>query len=350
MSKKNITINDVAKAAGVSKATVSRYLNGKTDLMKSTTADRIANVINLLNYRPSEVARSLKSRKTHTVGVILSDIRSPFYAAVISGIEEKLLEYNYSAIFVNSGKSEENEIKNVRNLLSRDVDGILINTVSYYNEELIALTANRIPIVLIDRYINNHSFSVATIDNDLMFKNIFDHLEANGYNRFAFFVGQWKKNSTRIKRRAAFLKNVQERFGTDASNDVYAIKEDYPTYGEGIDAFLKSLKPGDKPCIIGSNSDATFSAYHALIERTIKIPDEIGIVGPEDWALGKDLSWPDMLATPVTTVVFDSVEEGRRSAELMIEKIENPDSKVREIKIPVYLCVRDSTKGTGERK
>ena len=347
MDKKSITINDVAKAAGVSKATVSRYLNGKTSLMTKETSDRIASVIELLNYRPSEVARSLKSRKTKTIGVILADIRSPFYAAVLSGIEEILLEHDYSAIFVNSGKSHEMELRNIEYFLSRNVDGILINTTSYNNEELIAMTASRIPIVLIDRYINNHTFSIVTIDCEMMFTQIFDHLEGEGYNRFAFFVGQWKSNSTRIRRRELFLNNMKERFGIDAENDVYAIHEDYPTYGEGVDAFISSLKPGDRPCIIGSNSDATFSIYHALIEKGIKIPEEVGITGPEDWSLGRDMAWPDVMATPLTTVIFDSVEIGRKAAELMIERIEHPENTLKEIKMPVELYVRESTKGTG---
>ncbi len=350
MSRNNITINDVAKAAGVSKATVSRYLNGRTELMTKETADRIESVIELLNYRPSEVARSLKSRKTKTIGVILADIRSPFYAALLSGIEEKLYEYGYSAIFVNSGKSHDTEIKNVTDFLSRNVDGILINTTSYNNEELIAMTANRIPMVLIDRYINNHSFSIVTIDCDSMFDQIFDHLEAEGYNRFGFIVGQWKANSTRIRRRGLFLKNMKERFGVDASGDVYAVHEDYPTYGDAADAFLRSLKPGDRPCIIGSNSDATFSVYHALIERGVKIPDEVGITGPEDWSLGRDMAWPDVMATPLTTIAFDSVGIGRTAAELIIERIEHPENELKEIQMPVELCIRESTKGTGIKK
>ena len=350
MSKNNITINDVAKAAGVSKATVSRYLNGKTKLMTKETSERIENVIELLNYRPSEVARSLKSRKTKTIGVILADIRSPFYAALLSGIEEKLIERDYSAIFVNSGKSHDTELKNVTSFLSRNVDGILINTTSFNNEELIAMTANRIPMVLIDRYINNHNFSVVTIDNEKMFDLIFDHLQSQGYNRFAFIVGQWKSNSTRIKRRNLFLKNMKERFGVDAENDVYAIHTDFPTYGDGVDAFLTSLKAGDRPCIIGSNSDATFSVYHALIERGIKIPEQVGIIGPEDWSLGRDMAWPDVMATPLTTIAFDSVGIGRKAAELIIERIEHPENELKEIKMPVELYIRESTKGTGIKK
>ena len=350
MSKKNITINDVAKAAGVSKATVSRYLNGRTELMTEKTRERIADVVELLNYRPSEVARSLKSRKTRTVGVILSEIRSPFYAAVISGIEEKLLEYDYSAIFVNSNGSEETELRNVENLISRGVDGILINTVSFNNEALISLTANRIPMVLVDRYIRNHRFPVAGIDNEMMFALLFDHLQAEGYNRFAYFTEQWDRNSTRITRRNCFLRNVKERFGADAEGDVYAIHQDYGSYGEGLDAFLSVLKPGDRPCVVGTNSDVTFSAYHAMMERGIRIPEEMGIAGPEDWAWGKEMSWPDMLATPVTTMAFDTVELGRISAELMVKRIEDPDGGTEDIKIPVELNIRNSTKGTGSRK
>lgn len=348
MNKKNITINDVAKAAGVSKATVSRYLNGKTDLMSEKTRDRIAKVIELLNYHPSEIARSLKSRKTKLIGVVLADIRSPFYSAVIQGIEEKLFEYGYSAIFINSGKSEETELRNIQTLLARDVDGILINTVSYYNEELISMTAGRVPVALIDRHISNHSFSIVGIDNEMLFDQLFDHLTEQGFNRFAFFVGRWKKNATRITRRKCFLDNMQRRFGIDATNDVYAIHEDYPHYVDGMDAFISSLRPGDRPCVIGSNSDATFSAYQAIVERGLRIPEDIGIAGPEDWNWGSDMSWPDVMGTPLTTVTFDSVEIGRKAAELIMEKIEDPNSEIRDIKVPVKLYVRKSTIGKGE--
>ncbi len=349
MTKKKITINDVAETAGVSKATVSRYLNGRTDLMTEKTRDRIAHVIDLLNYHPSELARSLKSKKTRTIGVILTDIRSPFYSAVLSGIDEKLNEFGYSAVYVNSSDDPEKELANLQNLLSKDVDGILINTVSYRNEPLISETANRIPMVLIDREIENHSFSVVKVDNKKMVSLLFDHLEEEGFNRFAFFTGPWRNISTRIARREGFLEEVEKRFRYDATADVFSIGDDYPSYEEGLNTFLSTLKEGDIPCVIGSNSVSTFSAYHAIALKKLRVPEDIGIAGPEDWAWADDMSWPDVMGTPVTTMVFDSKEIGRRSAELMIEKIDDPNCHNREVIVPANLFVRESTKRKGDQ-
>ena len=175
-NKKNITINDVASAAGVSKTTVSRYLNNRTDLMSEKTKNRIEKMIELLDYHPSELARSLKSKKTKTIGVVVPELRSPFYTSAISGIEEVLKKHGYSIIIMECENKLENEQNNIKEMLSRDVDGIIVDTVSSDNEYLVSLDIQKFPIVLLDRYIKNHKMDIAYIDNETMMIDLFDWL------------------------------------------------------------------------------------------------------------------------------------------------------------------------------
>lgn len=343
MTKKNITIYDVASAAGVSKTTVSRYLNNRTDLMSEKTRARIEKVIDILDYHPSELARSLKSKRTHTIGVIVSEIRSPFFSAVISGVEEVLFENGYSAIFMDCGNDKDKEERYIKETLSRDVEGIIINTTSNNNDYLVSLDIQKVPIVLCDRYVKNHKLDIVTIDNEKLTNDIFDHLLEQGFNRFAFFTEPWKENSSRQGRRNYFLKVIKDRLGYDASRDVYTIGTDYKDCSEALDAFAKTFGANDIPIIIGVNSVTTFEVYLAIQKKNLRIPEDIGICGPDDWNWENYMSWPDITSTPVTTLNFDSKTLGRKCAELLLERINNPQKEMEEIKIPAVLKIRQST-------
>ena len=134
--KKKVTIQDIADAVGYSKTTVSRYINGQTNMMSAETANRIKNVIELLDYHPSELARSLKTKKTYTVGVIVSDIASPFSSAVVAGTGEILEKNGYVPLFINCHEDPEKEKIAISTLVSKGVDGLIVNTTSPYNDFL----------------------------------------------------------------------------------------------------------------------------------------------------------------------------------------------------------------------
>ena len=161
-----VTINEIANAVGVSKTTVSRYLNGRLDLMSKKTAERIKAVIELSDYNPSEFARALKSHKTRMIGVVISDIKSPWSSAIISSCGAELRRHGYTALFMDSNDTEETEREVVSTLVARGVDGLIINTSSYNNKYLIEYAAKNIPIVLCDRYIRDYKFDIATFESE----------------------------------------------------------------------------------------------------------------------------------------------------------------------------------------
>lgn len=341
--KNKITITDVASAAGVSKTTVSRYLNNRNDLMSEKTRARIEKVIKLLDYRPSELARSLKSKRTHTIGVLISDIYSPFFSAVITGVQEEAAKKGYTVFFMNSENNIDIENNNISELLSRDIEGLIINTSKKDNDYIASLDINKVPIVLCDRYITNHSLDIVTIDNEMMYNVLFDHLVEQGYNRFGLFIEPWEQNSTRQSRRDNFIRIIKKRFGYDATRDVYTIGTDYKTYEDALKSFSVTFGLQDVPVAIGGNTIATFSIYQAIKKSKYDIPKDIGVCGPDDWNWNNDMSWSEIASAPITTLEFDAKELGKKCTEILINKIHNIDKKAEEIKLPVNIKVRNST-------
>lgn len=165
MTQKKVTITDIAKAAGVSKTTISRYLNGRFDLMSPETRRRIESVIDVSGYQPSTIARSLKNKRSLLLGIVVSDQSSPFSTAVLLGVGDALRNTEYVPVFVNCDDDPAKERYQISFLLSRGVDGLIVNTTSYENPFLVNLEARGVPIVLCDRYIKGHTFDIVTTDH-----------------------------------------------------------------------------------------------------------------------------------------------------------------------------------------
>ena len=148
MTQKKVTITDIAKASGVSKTTISRYLNGRFDLMSPETRRRIESVIDVSGYQPSTIARSLKNKRSLLLGIVVSDQSSPFSTAVLLGVGDALRNTEYVPVFVNCDDDPAKERYQISFLLSRGVDGLIVNTTSYENPFLVNLEARGVPVVL----------------------------------------------------------------------------------------------------------------------------------------------------------------------------------------------------------
>ena len=342
-AKKNVTINDVAAAAGVSKATVSRYLNGHLELMSEATQKRISTVIKMSNYVPSDIASNLRRRTTNLIGVLVADITSPFSTSLIVGISEYLEEQKYTLLITNSGGSKEKEKEILRSLVSKGVSGLLVNTAAYDNDNLVQTQCAGLPIVLCDRYVRNHEFDIVTTDPKEYFLLLVRHLKGRGYTRPILFTQEWRENSTRMLRREAFVESVQEVYGYDPTRDVYTL----PEVSGGTTALLREIvakkSDDDVIAIIGTNSVTTVRAYHAIAGIGLSIPDEIGLCGPEDWDWSDERNWPFMIQPHVTTIRVPSIQIGREAAKLLLEKIRDSQKAPQKVLVPCVLNEREST-------
>jgi len=349
-ASRKVTISDIAAAAGVSKTTVSRFINGRSDLMSEKTWERIRAVIEMSNYRPSDAARSLKSQRTRMIGVLISDISSPFSSAVVLGVSDYLDRKGYTPIFVNCDDSAEKEAHYLSSLLAKDVDGLLVNPSSQENPQLITLACQGMPIVLCDRYVNNYQFDIVTGEYERSMENAVAHLKEQGYTRPAFFTQRWEHNSVRHQRRQGYLNAMQRLYGADAGSDVYLVSTHNPvSFENALDRFLSSLRPGDIPAIVGVNSVTTMHMLNLLKRRGLRMPDQMGLCGPEDWDWSPQMNWPQLVEPNVTTLMVHARELGATAARLLLRRIETPELPAQQVLLPCELIVRDSTRLSQKR-
>ena len=341
---KRPTISDIAAAAGVSKTTLSRYLNGRKDLMSKATWERIDKVVRVSNYQPNDSARNLKKKKTNLIGVIVSDMSSPFSSTLIGSIDNLLMERGYTPLFADSQTNLEKEQNLIDVFLSKGVAGLLVNTTSYSNDYLIATACKGIPVVLCDRYVKNYNFDIVTMENARAIHGLVVHWKEQGYTRPFMFTQRWLNNSSRSIRRECFIQSVKEVYGYDPSDDIYTVSriEENSALTQ-LQTMQASLRSGDIPVIFCVNSLTTVLTYKAIRAMDLRIPQEIGICGPEDWGWNKNMAWPTLLEPCITTYSCPVHNMGYRAAERLLELLDHPDSAPQEIKLPCEIHVRAST-------
>ena len=205
-----ITISDVAKASGVSKTTVSRYLNGKFEYMSDDTRERIHGVIEKYHYRPSNVAKTLKSNKSGLVGVIIADIASQSSSILLKGIGDVCTAHGYQVLISNIDNDPAKEREYIHSLMDNRVEGIIVNTTGYNEDFLVNINETRVPIVLADRTMDELKIDSVTTNNHKMTFDTIKFLVEKGYENIAFFTENPTNNSVRLNRRQGYLDAMKE--------------------------------------------------------------------------------------------------------------------------------------------
>lgn len=187
--QKNVTIADVAAYVGVSKTTISRYLNKNFEFMSQETQEKIDEAIKVLKYRPNRIAQTLKAKNSNIIGVTIADIGNPFSSLLIKGINDVCRANNYQLLVTNADNLAERERENIESLLDSQVDGLLVNTTgnNYKYLEEFKDSDNFKPIVLLDRFINPLIYDSVTMNNAEVTKNILDELLKNDYDHYVYF-------------------------------------------------------------------------------------------------------------------------------------------------------------------
>ena len=339
-----VTISDIAAAAGVSKTTVSRYINGQVELMSEATRNRLKTIIEMSNYQPSDIARNLKRQNSNLIGIIISDISSPFSSAVVVGISGYLESQGYTPLFVNCDDNVQHEESSIASLLAKGVSGLIVNTTSFENTYLVNVACQGMPVVLCDRYVKNYKFDIVTSEHKQGMYDLVLHLKKQGYTRPVMFSQKWERNSTRFMRRRSFIDAVQQIYGYSPENDVYVVssKDRHSAYDELV-KLRAALKPDDIPVVVGVNSVTTVRVLKAIKKLGLIMPYDIGLCGPEDWDWENEMNWPTLVSPNVTTLVIHSTEIGEKCARLLLDKIKQPDLPTQEILLPCEISVRQST-------
>ncbi|ACL69215.1 LacI family DNA-binding transcriptional regulator [Halothermothrix orenii] len=333
-----VTIKDIAKKANVSVTTVSRVLNNKPDVSEKTKS-KILKIINELGYNPNGVARGLVLNRTHTIGLIIPDIRNPFFPEVARGIEDKAKEYGYSVIYCNTDNKKEEEKKAVELLLNKRVDGIILSLSMNNRDELDRIKKQGCPIVQIDRKVPDANYPTVTIDNLISAYNATKHLINLGHKYIAHITGNLD-TKTGQDRLNGYKKAMHER-GIHISQE-WIIEGDY-SKESGYKNMKRILNLKNRPTgIFIANDLMAIGAYKAVFESKLNIPEDISIIGHDDIELAS------LVNPELTTMAQPKYEMGKHAARLLIQEIEGSDQDNNQnILLNTELVVRGSTGGVG---
>ena len=346
IKKKKTTIEEIADAAGVSKTTVSRYLNGRTDLMSEATAKKIHNIIELCDYHPSEYARALKNNKTKMIGIIVSDILSPWSSAFIGGCEKELSNHGYTALFFNSNSSIDKEKELVASLDNRGVEGLIVNPASHTDPYLMNYSLSGVPVVICDRLIKGYPFNAVIAEIRKPIRSLVAHLKEQGFTRPVMFTLRHHENYARIMRVQAFCDAMLSEYGYCNEEDIISVENGDPEEVYGLlQSLVSKASKDDRIAVFCVNTITTLRVFSAIQRMKLSIPEGIGICGQDDWCWDDSIRLPTLLYPEITTVNIDSHEIGRQCAKMVLRKIshENESEACEVIEVPCSLSKRVST-------
>src|SRR5215469_10739991 len=205
MPEATVTLKDVAHRAGVHPATASRALNPETRLLVSeNTAGRVLAAAAELGYRPNAVARSLRTRRSHTVGVLIPDLNNPLFPPIVRGIEDRLAVDGYAALIGNTDSDDERERLVFDRMRARHVDGFVFATAHLHSPLLDEAAADELPVVLVNRHAEGYGFPSVSVDNERGIAMAVSHLISLGHRRIAHIAGP-QDISTGLNRYRGFV-------------------------------------------------------------------------------------------------------------------------------------------------
>lgn len=336
------TIGDVAKAVGVATSTVSRALNGHTDI-SPVTRQAILEAARLLDYHPNLLAQSLKNRETHTLGVLIPDLERPFFATAVSGIQAVATEAGYRVMICQSKESYRTEVSNVQALVASQVDGLLIcHSRETENFDHVKPAACRgIPVVHFDRVSNEVDTAKVILDDWNGAFNVTEHLIQQGARRIAILAGP---ESLLISRnRLAGYRHALTRYHLPLRPE-YEVHIEFRTEEAEatLDAWLALPEPPD--AIFAINYTNAFDLLVALKKRGLRVPSDMALVGYGDEFMAA------MIEPALTTVDLHPYRIGQQAARLMLEQLLQKGSfQPRTYVIAGDLIIRQSSlKGQGD--
>jgi LacI family transcriptional regulator len=323
-----ITIKEVAAEAGVSIATVSRVLNHKGPVSEET-ALRVLDAASNLNYVPHGIARSLSTRRTNTIGLVLPDLYGEFFSEVIRGVDVAARRRGYH-LLVSGSHSDQQEMAAVLIAVRGRVDGVMVMSPDLDPAELSAGLASGVPMVLLNRA-TERGYSV-TIDNFGGAVSMARHLLGLGHRRIAFVKGPEQNADAQGRLRG--YRDAMAGIGVPTSGLEFAgaFTED-----AGAMAVEQILAATPRPTAIFAGNDAmAVGALSALREAGVRVPEEIALAGFDD-------IWMSRYVTPTLTTVSASIPDlGRRAFDLLLEAMEQERAEERHEMIPTRLVIRES--------
>ena len=327
-------LNQVAKAAGVSIATVSRVINNNPNVNPKTRI-KVQQVIKELKYTPNRVAKRLRNRNasSNLLGVLVPDIQNPFYVEVLRGIEDVAYENQYAIIMCNFAQDEQKAKLYLDIMQSESIDGLIAAPTSEEDTNVVNLVKGGLPIVCVDRGLSEVDVDVVLVENKKGAYAAVDFLAKSGYKRIAYISGLPKIPSSQ-QREAGYLDALTDN-GLTVDREL--IQYGNSRHESGVELCEELLNLSDPPdALFTGNNLITLGALETIHKRGLSIPKDIAIIGFDD------MYWSISLNPPLTAVRQPAYEIGRRAAEQLIVRISDPSRPTVRMVLKTELMIRNS--------
>lgn len=330
-SGSRVRLADVAELAGVSTTTASRALNGRGELTADTRA-AVLEAATQLGFRPSPFAQSLRTRRSHTVGLIVPHVAHPFYASVVQGAQSYLKDAGYRLILVDSGEDPDSVAEAINTLLDHWVDGILISTTPFPAERFRELLQDT-PCVFIDETVEGVGAGSVTLDNREGIAALARHLAWHGHERIAYLGGPDDRTDGRERREGFYSAMADQKL------DIFPelIRACQWSLRSGIEQTRMLLQADPRPtAIVAASAELALGALAAVRSHHLRLPDEIALASFDDTYFAA------LLEPALTVASYDTPAIGARSAALLVTAVESDQAEYQEVRIGVRLVTRRS--------
>ncbi len=318
-----VSLKDIAKACGVSVATVSKAINDHSDISRETK-ERIRETANQMGYRPNAAAQALKTNRSNNIGVLFVDaansgLTHDYFNHVLDSFKRTAEDNGFDITFINGAKNSMNNMSYLSHAIYRGFDGVVIACVDFSDPQVDELIKSNIPVVTIDHLFNNRIAVVS--DNIRGMKDIVDYVYEMGHRKIAYVHGD--ESSVTQSRLSSFYKTLEEH-GIEVKDD-YVVSAPYRNTEASFKATEKLLDLPEPPtCILYPDDFAAFGGMNAIRQRGLKIPEDVSVVGYDGIEIARRIS-------PIlTTLVQDTEKIGSIAANKLINLINNPKSTLIE--------------------
>lgn len=334
----SVTLREVAQRAGVAAGTASRALSedpAVQRLVSSQTARRVREAARSLGYQPNPVARSLKTRRSHTIGVVIPDLLNPLFPPIVRGIEDRLMRSGYVALLGNTDNDADREVRLIERMQSRQVDGLILATTRRDHRVVSEVGQHGVPVVMVNRVADDHSFPSVATDDVRGIGLVMAHLTSLGHCRLGHVAGP-QEFSTGAGRYRGFLLGMHA-VGLDPNTASVAFAQAF-SVEEGFRCCRELLRQQPAvTAVVAANDMLALGCYQAIAEAGMRCPDDVSVVG------FNDMPFIDRLSPPLTSVRFPHRQVGVEAAELMLEQIADRSRAAKALLVAPELVVRGSS-------
>lgn len=328
-----ITINEIAKLAGVSKTTISFYLNGKTQRISLKTQNRIATIIKQTNFQPNLAARCLNSKSSKLIGVLISDITNTFSNQIVKGIETIASKYNYQVIVGNSEYSYQREENYIEQMLSMGVAGFIVQPTAQFRKLSKKLLKLNKPLVFFDSKLYDlKSNWIKTNNYEATYETIVKCI-IKGYESFYLITADPQLISTRLERVSGFIDALADY---NFNYKTFILENDRVDFKMLHNFFESTLNVSKKSLVFVPNCWALPDIYLALKQYRNNM-QQIGLIGFDN------LEWVNFSSPSITTIIQPAFKEGEEAAKIVIDQIEGKNKLDNQKILNCYVNWNEST-------